>query len=92
MQQLRKRTAGTGVGALAMGLGGERVARAGSEEPGVGAGARSSPAPEGLAGAPVMDTYVKAKSIATQQGEDPHMWVGRVRGGVGYGWDGRGVR
>ncbi|EFJ45666.1 hypothetical protein VOLCADRAFT_105874 [Volvox carteri f. nagariensis] len=80
MQQLRKRAAGASAGALAMGLAGPGIGpnsggggggvRAGSTEP-------QSAADEGPSDAggtaPVMDTYVKAKSIATQQDEDAHM-------------------
>lgn len=68
MQQLRKRSAGTGVGALAMGGGGPGIgpaSREGSVEPGSEGG-------EG-AGTVVMDAYVKAKSIAVQMDEDAHM-------------------
>ncbi|KAG2440395.1 hypothetical protein HYH02_010284 [Chlamydomonas schloesseri] len=68
MQQLRKRTAGTGVGALAMGGGGPGIgpaSREGSAEPGAGA--------DKGAGTVVMDAYVKAKSIAVQMDEDAHM-------------------
>ncbi|KAG2486345.1 hypothetical protein HYH03_014927 [Edaphochlamys debaryana] len=66
-QQLRKRTAGTGASALAMGVAGPGIgpameARGGSAEPEA----------TGLGG-PVMDAYVKAKSIATVQDEDAHM-------------------
>ncbi|GFR51808.1 hypothetical protein Agub_g14267 [Astrephomene gubernaculifera] len=84
MQQLRKRTAGTGASSLAMGLAGPGIGpasgaaaagggagRAGSAEPGEAPSAADGGG--GGAGTVVMDAYVKAKSIETQHNEDEHM-------------------
>jgi hypothetical protein len=80
MQHLRRRTAGTGASSLAMGLAGPGIGpggaaaadggRAGSAEP---QSAADDDAAAAAGGGPVMDAYVKAKSIATQQNEDQHM-------------------
>ncbi|GLC44912.1 hypothetical protein PLESTB_001688800 [Pleodorina starrii] len=79
MQQLRRRTAGTGAASLAMGLAGPGIGpggdadgsgRAGSAEP---RSADDDDSAEPGGGGAVMDSYVKAKSIATQQDEDAHM-------------------
>ncbi|GIL91331.1 hypothetical protein Vretimale_17741 [Volvox reticuliferus] len=83
MQQLRRRAAGTGAASLAMGLAGPGIGPGGGDAGGGGAGRAGSAEPrsadddtQGAASAgagPVMDTYVKAKTIATQQNEDEHM-------------------
>ncbi|GIL64002.1 hypothetical protein Vafri_17942 [Volvox africanus] len=84
MQQLRRRAAGTGAASLAMGLAGPGIGPGGGDTGGGGGGRAGSAEPRSAADdtqataevagtGPVMDTYVKAKTIATQQNEDEHM-------------------
>ncbi|KXZ53883.1 hypothetical protein GPECTOR_6g801 [Gonium pectorale] len=75
MQQLRRRTAGTGASSLAMGVAGPGIGPATAADGGDGnrAGSAEPGDAEPAGGGPVMDAYVKAKSIAVQQGEDVHM-------------------